>query len=301
MWSSADSWNLSQYGKVTFFGKKRILLILFSWLLWETVSRSVPGDNLRNMNITIDKVANTPPLAIAEGWPARNKPNSDNHEIVLNEAKGDIEIGADIIVSEEQPVRHHVPDPSSSLPSVRLTESPGHPIDTKLSPRLQPVLQNDAQTSANDSDDPEQTLESKAASFYIGDETLSPPPHEKTQTASGIPWKVSVAGTEVVEFTPPDGGYGWVVALAACFINLWIIGFTKSYGVLYVSIRETYPEASAYHISWVPSLLSTVGLLTGQLFRCKHEGYIQCYYMNLFPTTSWKGLASRSIPELQCL
>ncbi|KAK8402361.1 hypothetical protein O3P69_000642 [Scylla paramamosain] len=217
------------------------------------------------MNGLVDKVANAPPLVMAEGWPARNGLRSDNHEVAHPpQGVGVKDTGAGSRVSEELPARYNVAHPSSSSLPVHLTASPGHPADPRLTPRLHPVLQHDARGPASDSDDPDQALGSKAASFYIGgDDALSPPiTRQKSQTGPGTPWKVPGAGSRVVEFTPPDGGYGWVVALAACFINLWIIGFTKSYGVLYVAIRETFPEASAYHISWVPSLLSTVGLLT---------------------------------------
>ncbi|XP_076034827.1 monocarboxylic acid transporter silnoon [Oratosquilla oratoria] len=73
------------------------------------------------------------------------------------------------------------------------------------------------------------------------------------------------------EFTPPDGGYGWVVALAACIVNMWIVGFIKSYGVLYMGIRQAFPGTSAYVASWCPALLATTGLIiapvTGALCR----------------------------------
>lgn len=219
------------------------------------------------MNGLVDRVANAPPLTMAEGWPARSGVRGDNHEITHTpQGVGVKDTGTGNRTSEEQPGRYDVAHPSSCSLPVHLPASPAHPADPRLTPRLHPVLQHDARAPASDTDDPEQGSESKAASFYIGgDDALSPPiTRQKSLTGPSTPWKVPAAGSRVVEFTPPDGGYGWVVALAACFINLWIIGFTKSYGVLYVAIRETFPEASAYHISWVPSLLSTVGLLTGQ-------------------------------------
>lgn len=217
--------------------------------------------------MNIDKVANTPPLAMSEGWPAKDINLSGSQEAASNESA--VKTGGGAAVSEEKPERHNVADPSQSPAHQRPATSPFLPVDPKPSPRLLAVQEDEAGDS--DSDDPSQakTLASKTASFYIGgDETRSPPPprvgkqNPVTTAAPAAPWKVPGEGTAVVEFTPPDGGYSWVVALAACFINLWIIGFVKSYGVLYVAIREAFPEASAYHISWLPSLLSTVGLLT---------------------------------------
>lgn len=224
--------------------------------------RSVKSDKMN-----IDKVANTPPLAMSEGWPEKDITLSDSQEAALNENL--VKTGGGTVVSEEKSERHNVADLSVSPAHNPLPTSPFPAVDPQTFPNLLAVQEDEAVDS--DSDDPNQgqALGSKTASFYIGgDETRSPPlprvgSESQATTAPAAPWKVPGEGSAVVEFTPPDGGYSWVVALAACFINLWIIGFTKSYGVLYVAIREAFPEASAYHISWMPSLLSTVGLLTG--------------------------------------
>ena len=65
------------------------------------------------------------------------------------------------------------------------------------------------------------------------------------------------------EFIPPDGGVGWVVVVAACVVNSWSLGFVKSYSLLYVKIIEAFPGSSAYQISFIPAMLSTIGLLLG--------------------------------------
>lgn len=221
--------------------------------------------------MNIDKVANTPPLTMSEGWPAKDTALSDNQEATFNE--GVVKTGGGANLSEEQPERHNIAEasPASAHRHVPACPSFFPPVDPKPpSTRLPAIQKDDAEDSDSDDPNQRQALGSKTASFYIGgDEARSPTLKRERKGSQGTPaapWKVPGEGTTVVEFTPPDGGYSWVVALAACFINLWIIGFTKSYGVLYVAIREAFPEASAYHISWLPSLLSTVGLLTGQLF-----------------------------------
>ncbi|KAA0191872.1 hypothetical protein HAZT_HAZT004618 [Hyalella azteca] len=61
-------------------------------------------------------------------------------------------------------------------------------------------------------------------------------------------------------FIPPDGGYGWVVALASCMANIWTIGFLKSYSVLYLRIMNEFGD-SAYRASWIHALLNMSGLL----------------------------------------
>ncbi|KAF2362374.1 Major facilitator superfamily [Trinorchestia longiramus] len=63
-------------------------------------------------------------------------------------------------------------------------------------------------------------------------------------------------------FTAPDGGYGWVVVIAACMANTCINGFFKSYTVFYATIREAFPDSSAYHASWIPSLFAGLSLFT---------------------------------------
>ena len=65
------------------------------------------------------------------------------------------------------------------------------------------------------------------------------------------------------EFVPPDGGYGWVIVLAACVVNCWTVGFIKSYSVFYVDIIDTFPNSSAYQASYIPALLATIGPLIG--------------------------------------
>lgn len=45
--------------------------------------------------------------------------------------------------------------------------------------------------------------------------------------------------------TAIDGGYGWLVVFGAFSVQFWVAGLVKSYGVLYVEIMESFPNASA--------------------------------------------------------
>lgn len=234
-----------------------------------------------------EKVASSPALAPIEGWSTEDTSLSEDEVAALHLAMG---VGMSASVSangqEEQPERHTLPD-LSALPQ----QSNGaimNSMDPKSSVvRLQPVLEahENGSLASGDSDDREH-LSSKAASFYIGGDdgthardgrVFSPRESVSSPLPSvGSPrLSVMAAKTKPIPFTPPDGGYGWVVALSACFINVWIVGFIKSYGVIYVAVRNAFPEASAYHASWLPSLLSTVGLLIGQLLLrlAKHFHY----------------------------
>jgi len=66
-------------------------------------------------------------------------------------------------------------------------------------------------------------------------------------------------------FTPPDGGYGWVVVAAAFVAQIWIVGFIKSYSIIYIGIRAKFPESSAYHTSWIQGMMITIGLVLSPL------------------------------------
>lgn len=48
--------------------------------------------------------------------------------------------------------------------------------------------------------------------------------------------------------------------MGAFFVLFWVTGLVKSYGVLYVEIMESYPNASASLASWIPAILSCLCL-----------------------------------------
>lgn len=69
----------------------------------------------------------------------------------------------------------------------------------------------------------------------------------------------------------PDGGYGWVIVFGAFFVQFWVAGLVKSYGVLFVEVMETYPNSSASVASWIPAILSALCLALGKctdFMRC---------------------------------
>ncbi|XP_074095857.1 monocarboxylic acid transporter silnoon [Cotesia typhae] len=59
---------------------------------------------------------------------------------------------------------------------------------------------------------------------------------------------------------PLDGGYGWVVVGGAFFVQFWVAGLVKSYGVLYVEVMETFKDSTAAVASWIPAILSCLCL-----------------------------------------
>lgn len=66
-------------------------------------------------------------------------------------------------------------------------------------------------------------------------------------------------------YVPLDGGYGWVIVGGAFFVQFWVAGLVKSYGVLYVEVMETFKGSSAAVASWIPAILSCLCLALGEL------------------------------------
>lgn len=73
---------------------------------------------------------------------------------------------------------------------------------------------------------------------------------------------------------PLDGGYGWVVVFGAFFVQFWVAGLVKSYGVLYVEVMETFKDSSASVASWIPAILTCLCLALGELSAIVCHGYI---------------------------
>lgn len=76
-----------------------------------------------------------------------------------------------------------------------------------------------------------------------------------------------------VTYEPLDGGYGWVVVFGAFFVQFWVAGLVKSYGVLYVEVMETFKDSSASVASWIPAILTCLCLALGESSSRLSRGY----------------------------
>lgn len=57
---------------------------------------------------------------------------------------------------------------------------------------------------------------------------------------------------------PPSGkdkGYAWVVVMAVFLVNVLVAGYVKSFGILYILILESFPDASGAAAGWILGLL----------------------------------------------
>ncbi|XP_043512348.1 monocarboxylate transporter 12 [Frieseomelitta varia] len=74
------------------------------------------------------------------------------------------------------------------------------------------------------------------------------------------PKKCETKKSRNIKYVPLDGGYGWVIVCGAFFVQFWVTGLMKSYGVLYVEVMETFKDSSASVASWIPAILSCLCL-----------------------------------------
>ncbi|XP_017884060.1 monocarboxylate transporter 12 [Ceratina calcarata] len=93
---------------------------------------------------------------------------------------------------------------------------------------------------------------------------------------------------------PLDGGYGWVIVFGAFFVQFWVAGLVKSYGVLYVEVMETFKDSSASVASWIPAILSCLCLALApvtsmlcQKYSCRSVVFIGGLFCALGLTISY--------------
>ncbi|XP_075780747.1 monocarboxylate transporter 10-like [Pelodiscus sinensis] len=71
-------------------------------------------------------------------------------------------------------------------------------------------------------------------------------------------------------YPPPDGGWGWVVVLAACTHALLVSGFHNAFGVYMISLLETF-QSSRSRTAWIGSVsygfIMIFGPVSGKLLQ----------------------------------
>ena len=80
--------------------------------------------------------------------------------------------------------------------------------------------------------------------------------------------------TVIKTVEPPDGGWGWLVVVAG-FANFFLpLGILRSYGILYLYLKDAFPESTAVEASWIPALMSTLTYLGASFsgFLCQKLG-----------------------------
>lgn len=66
---------------------------------------------------------------------------------------------------------------------------------------------------------------------------------EKGEKGDGkvtVPEQTAAPGAEEVEFVHPEGGWGWLVMLAAMWCNGSVFGIQNAFGILFLSLLEEF-------------------------------------------------------------
>ncbi|XP_076386851.1 monocarboxylic acid transporter silnoon isoform X1 [Megachile rotundata] len=149
-------------------------------------------------------------------------------------------------------------DLSNGVPSPKRPASLAVQATATSTPIVPPHLQS-PETIEDEDNDNLLTISSLTARPLIAKS------RELRSTKSSVSKKKKPKKTETkkprnITYVPLDGGYGWVIVFGAFFVQFWVAGLVKSYGVLYVEVMETFKDSSASVASWIPAILSCLCL-----------------------------------------
>lgn len=66
------------------------------------------------------------------------------------------------------------------------------------------------------------------------------PQQEKGDSKVAVPEQTAASGPEEVEFVHPEGGWGWLVMLAAMWCNGSVFGIQNAFGILFLSLLREF-------------------------------------------------------------
>lgn len=90
----------------------------------------------------------------------------------------------------------------------------------------------------------------------VSDEKIAPPPAINIED-------VDDDDVMILPPLPPDGGYGWVVMIAACLCSVIVDGLCFSFGIFFTEFINTF-ESSNAKTSFVGSLVPGMYLGMGE-------------------------------------
>lgn len=100
----------------------------------------------------------------------------------------------------------------------------------------------------------------------VSAEEKRPGEKENGETKLMVPAQTEAAGTEESDFVHPEGGWGWLVMLAAMWCNGSVFGIQNAFGILFLSLLREFgsedDEDLRFKTAWVGSLSM------GMIFLC---------------------------------
>lgn len=54
----------------------------------------------------------------------------------------------------------------------------------------------------------------------------------------------------ILHWSAPDGGWGWMCVVGCALMQFLVVGFSRSYGLIYMQLREQF-DSSAALTAWV--------------------------------------------------
>lgn len=141
--------------------------------------------------------------------------------------------------------------------------SPGKPASlvVQATANSTPIVPPHLSPEANDDDDNDNLL---TISSLTARPLIAKSREIRSSRKSTDKKKTKDARSKNATYVPLDGGYGWIVVGGAFFVQFWVAGLVKSYGVLYVEIMETFKGSSAAVAAWIPAILSCLCLVLGK-------------------------------------
>lgn len=79
---------------------------------------------------------------------------------------------------------------------------------------------------------------------------------------------------------PPDGGWGWLVALAGFLANSLTYGILRCLGILFEDLMEAF-DASAAQVSWVTAIALATEQFASECWGGNQEGFARTGLRNL--------------------
>lgn len=79
----------------------------------------------------------------------------------------------------------------------------------------------------------------------------------------------------------PDGGWGWIVAVAFFLVEVFTYGVIKSFGIFLKDLMSDFDETNS-RVSWIISICVFVMTFTGEKCNFYIKSFCQCFYLKLF-------------------